>query len=266
MSTAIVIPARYQSSRFPGKPLASVRGATGVVKPLIQRSWEAALAGAEGSRVVIATDDERIVSAAHGFGAEAIMTPPDCANGTERCAAALPLLGPDVDIIINLQGDALLTPPWFLPPLLRALESDPQATVATPAIRASAEVHRRLLADQAAGRVGGTTVARNRAGKALYFSKAVIPHVPEARLKDSSLPVFLHVGVYAYRRAALERYGQLPASLLEELEGLEQLRFLDADISVDVIEVDAAGHDIWELNNPADLPPIEKALAERGLE
>jgi 3-deoxy-manno-octulosonate cytidylyltransferase (CMP-KDO synthetase) len=266
MNTAILIPARYQSSRYPGKPLVGVRGTSGISKPLIQRSWEAAVAGSAGAQVIIATDDHRIEAAASAFGARVVMTPVECANGTERCSAALSELGPEIEFIVNLQGDALLTPPWFLPPLVDALRSDPSAAVATPAIRASAEVHKRLLADQSAGRVGGTTVALSREGKALYFSKRVIPYVPEARLGDPGLPVFLHVGVYAYRRAALDRYGQLPASVLEELEGLEQLRFLDAGIAVTVVEVDPQGNDIWELNNPTDLAPIEAALAARGLE
>lgn len=266
MSSVILIPARHDSSRYPGKPLAMVRGATGIAKPLIQRSWEAACAASLDARILIATDDTRIADVARGFGADVVMTPRDCRNGTERCAAALDQLAPDVDLIVNLQGDALLTPPWFLSALSDALHRDPDAQVATPAIVATGDVHRRLLADQAAGRVGGTTVVRNRAGDALYFSKAVVPHVPEAQIGRSDLPVALHVGVYAYRRTALASYGQLPASALEELEGLEQLRFLDAGLPVKVVEVDPRGHDIWELNNPSDMAPIEAALMARGIQ
>lgn len=266
MTVAVVVPARFASTRYPGKPLAMVRGAGGTAKPLIQRSWEAAIAGAEGARVVIATDDGRIAEAAARFGADVMMTPEGCANGTERCAETLDRLGAEVEIVVNLQGDALLTPPWFLPPLVQALRDDPAVDVATPAIRASGEVHRRLLADQAAGRVGGTTVATSAAGRALYFSKAVIPHVADARIGEPDLPVFLHVGVYAYRRSALERYAGWPMSALEQLEGLEQLRFLDAGVPVSVVEVDPRGCDIWELNNPSDLAPIEAALAARDIQ
>lgn len=266
MTQVILIPARYDSSRYPGKPLAMLRGATGLLKPLIQRSWEAARATGLDARILIATDDHRIADVATAFGAEVVMTPDNCRNGTERCAAALAQIGAEADIIINLQGDALLTPPWFLPALSAALQRDPTMMVATPAIAAAGDVHRRLLADQAAGRVGGTTVVCNHAGNALYFSKAVVPHVPAARVGEVNLPVALHVGVYAYRRTALEHYGQLPASVLEDLEGLEQLRFLDAGVPVKVVDVDARGHDIWELNNPSDLAPIEAALAARGIE
>jgi arabinose-5-phosphate isomerase len=133
------------------------------------------------------------------------------------------------------------------------------------AIRATPVVHRRLLDDQAAGRVGGTTVATAADGRALYFSKAVIPHVPDARIGDPALPVYLHVGVYAYRRAALARYARLPESALETLEGLEQLRFLDGGVAVRVVEVDPRGCELWELNNPSDLAPIEAQLAARGI-
>lgn len=263
MTAAIVIPARYASTRYPGKPLVPLKGATGIAKPLIQRSWEAAMAVKGVSRVLVATDDGRIAAAARSFGAEVVMTPESCANGTERCAAALELLGADVDVIVNLQGDAPLTPPQFVEALLEAMTS-PGATVATPALRTLPETRRRLLADQAAGRVGGTTVAIDSMGDALYFSKSVIPHVPAKVLDDSDLPFFLHVGVYAYRRASLIRYAAKPVSRLEGLEGLEQLRFLDARESVRMVQV-TSDHDIWELNNPEDVPVIEAALAQRGM-
>lgn len=267
---AIVVPARFASTRYPGKPLVAIRGVTDRPKPLIERSWDAARTAATelggAVRVIVATDDDRIADLARGFGAEVMLTPETCANGTERCAAVMDRIGDDTDIIVNLQGDALLTPPWFLTALVRALQDDPAIAVATPAIRATPMVHRRLLDDQAAGRVGGTTVAMAANGQALYFSKAVIPHVPDAWIGNPDLPVYLHVGVYAYRRAALARYAALPESVLESLEGLEQLRFLDGGVPVRVVDVDPLGCDLWELNNPTDLAPIESALAARGIE
>ena len=264
MSIAIVVPARFASQRYPGKPLAPLIGAHGVAKPLIQRSWEAAIAASLGP-VHVALDDRRIADVVTAFGGSALMTQPECANGTERCAAALSQLPDDVDLIVNLQGDAPLTPPHFLTALVAAMV-DPDVMVATPVIRAAPDLQRRLFADQAAGRVGGTTVAIDAQGDALYFSKSVIPHVPAARIGDPALPLFFHVGVYAYRRAALKRYAAWPASPLEELEGLEQLRFLDARVPVRVVEVDATGYDIWELNNPEDVPVIEAALKRRGID
>ena len=265
----IVVPARFASTRYLGKPLVGIRGAGGATRPLIERSWNAACAAAAelggAVRVIVATDDDRIADRARGFGAEVLLTPESCANGTERCAAVLDRIDAATDIIVNLQGDALLTPPWFLTALVRALRDDPAIAVATPAIRATPVVHRRLLDDQAAGRVGGTTVATAANGQALYFSKAVIPHVPDARIGDPALPVYLHVGVYAYRRTALARYATLSESVLEGLEGLEQLRFLDGGVPVRVVEVDPMGCDLWELNNPTDLVPIETALMARGI-
>jgi 3-deoxy-manno-octulosonate cytidylyltransferase (CMP-KDO synthetase) len=263
---AIVIPARYGSTRYPGKPLAELRGASGRSKPLIQRSWEAAKGVAGSHSIHVATDDDRIARAASAFGAEVALTPENCANGTERCAATLPQLDPATDIVVNFQGDALLTPPWFVEALVDHLITHPEAQVATPALRCSAEVHRRLLADQREGRVGGTTVVRSSGGNALYFSKSVIPHVPDTLPADAPCPVFLHIGIYAYRRAALEQYCRVPICELELLEGLEQLRFLDAGIPVSLVEVDARGRDIWELNNASDIPPIESALAALGID
>ena len=265
MTTAIVVPARYASTRYPGKPLIPLRGAGGAARPLIRRSWDAAMCVPGVARVLIATDDDRIATAARGFGAECAMTPQSARNGTERCAAALDALG-DADIIVNLQGDAPLTPPDFVSALLDAMAADPSIRVATPAMRATPEIHRRLLADQQAGRVGGTTVAIAANGDGLYFSKAVIPHAAPSQIGDPALPIFLHIGVYAYRRAALEAYAGLAPTPLELLEGLEQLRFVEHGQAVRVVEVATPGYDIWELNNPQDVGPIEAALAARGLE
>ena len=216
------------------------------------------------SRIVVATDNERIADVARAFDAEVVMTSESCANGTERCAATLQALGEDVKVIVNLQGDAPLTPPLFVENLLDAM-GDGAVAVATPALKTLPETRRRLLDDQSARRVGGTTVAIDGAGDALYFSKSVIPHVPASALDDPNLPLFLHVGVYAYRREALERYAAAPISRLELLEGLEQLRFLERRESVRVIQV-TSPHDIWELNNPEDVPVIEAALLHRDME
>lgn len=264
-AAAIIVPARYASTRYPGKPLVPLKGADGVSRPLIRRSWDAAQAVPGAARVIVATDDNRIADVAAGFGAEVAMTPESCRNGTERCAAAVAAAG-DADIIVNLQGDAPLTPPAFITALLYAMAADPSIEVATPALRVTPEIHRRLLTDQREGRVGGTTVAIGANGNGLYFSKSVIPHVADSAVGDPYLPVFLHIGVYAYRRAALLDYAALPPTPLELLEGLEQLRFIEHGRAVRVVEVAAPGYDIWELNNPQDVTPIEAALAARGLD
>ena len=135
MSVIIVIPARYASTRYPGKPLAMLRGADGVSKSLVQRSWEAAMSVSGIDRVVVATDDDRIRSACDGFGAEVVMTSESCANGTERCADALQRLGGSVEMVVNLQGDAPLTPSWFVEDLVAGLRSHDDCEVATPVLR-----------------------------------------------------------------------------------------------------------------------------------
>jgi len=265
MDSVILIPARYQSSRFPGKPLVDLRGASGSAKPLIQRSVEAARRVAGVSGVFVTTDDERIADACAGFGVGVIMTSPDCRNGTERCAEALAQLhGPE--LVINFQGDALLTPPGFVEALIARMANDRDALVATPAMRLRSEEVRVLQREEAAGRVGGTTVVTDAQGYALYFSKRLIPHLPERALDAEMSPVRLHVGVYAYRPEALEHYAATPVSELEELEGLEQLRFLAAGVRVGVVDVATPSFALRELNNPEDVAPIEQALAEAGLE
>jgi 3-deoxy-manno-octulosonate cytidylyltransferase (CMP-KDO synthetase) len=265
MNAVILIPARYQSSRYPGKPLVELKGASGASKPLIQRSVEAARKVAGVTGVFVTTDDERIADACNKFGVGVIMTSPDCRNGTERCAEALSQLH-DPDLVINFQGDALLTPPGFVEALIARMEEDSDALVATPAMLLRSDEVRALQAEEAAGRVGGTTVVTDNQGYALYFSKRLIPHLPAGALNGEMSPVRLHVGVYAYRPQALERYVATPVSELETLEGLEQLRFLAAGIRVAVAEVETPPFALRELNNPEDVAPIEDALAEAGLE
>lgn len=261
---AIIIPARYASQRFPGKPLAMLRGADGTARSLIQRSWEAAQAIAGADRTFVATDDDRIADAVRDFGGQVVMTPAHCRNGTERCAAALDSLGEIAPIIVNLQGDAPLTPDFVVRDLVRALAHDEAAAVTTPAVRCSETLYHHLISDQAAGRVGGTTVAFSADRRALYFSKRVIPHVAEGQT-DAHTHIHLHLGVYAYRPAALRTYAATDASILEEIEGLEQLRFLDSGQTVRVVPFDPIGWDCIELNNPEDIAAIEMVLRQRGM-
>lgn len=261
MSVLIAIPARYASTRYPGKPLVALRGPDGVSKTLVQRSWEAAMAVRGADRVVVATDDDRIRDAAKAFGAEVVMTSSDCQNGTERCAEAFDRLGGGFDIVVNLQGDAPLTPPWFVEDLVAGLRADPVAEVATPVLRCDGRALNGFLDDRRAGRVGGTTAVFGRDRKALYFSKEVIPYTGRRYGDDEETPVFHHVGVYAYRPSALAAYPRWESGPLEQLEGLEQLRFLERERPVLCVEVQARGRQFWELNNPEDVPRIEAMLA-----
>ena len=265
MSVLVLIPARHGSTRYPGKPLEPLRGATGAAKPLIRRAWEAAAAVAGVDRIAVATDDARIAGAVEGFGAEAVMTAESCANGTERCADALARMGVSPEIVVNLQGDAPLTPPWFVEALIAALRAEPATMVATPVLRCDADALAGFHADRAAGRVGATTAVFDHAGRALYFSKEVIPFTGRALAADEKVPVWHHVGVYAYRPAALAAYCGWEAGPLERWEGLEQLRFLENGCPVRCVAVEPRGAVFWELNNPTDVARVETALAARGL-
>ncbi|SFE72389.1 3-deoxy-manno-octulosonate cytidylyltransferase [Roseivivax sediminis] len=263
MTTTILIPARYASTRYPGKPLATLTGPDGA-KTLIQRSWEAAMSVPEADNVFVATDDERIAEASRGFGAEVIMTDEACRNGTERCADALARTGMTPDIVVNLQGDAPLTPAWFLSDLIQAMKAEESLDAATPVLRCDPETLSMLIEDRDNGRVGGTTAVFDTDYRALYFSKEVIPFTGGKTFAEGEVPVFHHVGVYAYRTTALTRYIDWPEGRMEKLEGLEQLRFLENGARMKCVEVDARGRIFWELNNPEDIARIEQVLNRDG--
>ena len=262
MSVLVAIPARYASTRYPGKPLVVLRGPDGD-KTLIRRSWDAAMAVRGVDRVVVATDDDRIADHAAGFGAEVVMTSCHCQNGTERCAEVAAKL-PGFDIVVNLQGDAPLTPAWFVEDLITGLRADTGADIATPVLRCDGRALNGFLADRRAGRVGGTTAVFGAGGRGLYFSKEVIPYTGRVYGDAEATPVFHHVGVYAYRPAALADYPGWAVGPLETLEGLEQLRFLENGRVVACVEVQARGRQFWELNNPEDVPRIEAMMQEMG--
>jgi 3-deoxy-manno-octulosonate cytidylyltransferase (CMP-KDO synthetase) len=260
--TVLFIPARYASSRYPGKPLAPLRQPDGSTKTLIEMSWEAATRIEGVDAIYVATDDARIAEAARGFGADVVMTDAACENGTARCADALRHLGdPRLDLVVNLQGDAPLTPPWFVEALIARMRADASVAVATPVLRCDAQTYANFVEDRKNDRVGGTTAVFDNDLKALYFSKKGIPFVDPGKTPDP-IPVFHHVGVYAYRPDALETYVATPVSALETLEGLEQLRFLANGTPVACVEVEARGRLFWELNNPEDVARIEAALEQ----
>ena len=262
MKTVILIPARYASTRYPGKPLATLRQKDGSEKTLIQMSWEAAgqIAGVDAVHVV--TDDDRIRDHATGFGASVIMTSPQAENGTARCAEAVANGDVSADLIVNFQGDAPLTPPWFVEELIAAMKADPGAQMATPVLQCDPATYAMFVEDRQNGRVGGTTAVFGDDNRALYFSKEIVPYIDPGKVPATDIPVYHHVGVYAYRPEALKAYTSWGVSTLETLEGLEQLRFLVHGTPVRCVEVEARGRVFWELNNPADVARIEKVLQD----
>ena len=259
MKVLIVVPARFQSSRFPGKPLVELTGADGKTKSLIQRSWEAAKS-VKNVDVVVATDDIRIKQAAKGFGAEVVMTSSNCANGTERCAEAISFMDFEYDLIVNLQGDAPLSPAWFVQDLIDSFKTNVDADMATPVLRCDKKTISALKEDRSMGRVGGTTAIFDKNNKALYFSKEVLPY---SNTKDT--PIYHHVGIYAYKPKALKEYISWSVGPLEDGEGLEQLRFLENGGYINCVEVDGMGRAFWEVNNPSDVPKVNSMLKRLGI-
>jgi 3-deoxy-manno-octulosonate cytidylyltransferase (CMP-KDO synthetase) len=229
----VVIPARYGSTRFPGKPLKMITGWS-----MIHRVWCLAKAAPGVASVYVAIDDDRIASHVRGFGGEAIMTPPECHDSTERVFRAAEALARPPAIVVNLQGDAVLIPPWVIGAMIGVMPSDPSVEIATPAVRVDRRSYEALRAAKQAGEVGGTTVAFDRCHNALYFSKSLIPFMRSNVDTGAALPIYRHIGLYAYRFETLYRYVALEPGPLERAEKLEQLRALENGIPIRVVEVE----------------------------
>lgn len=259
--TVIVIPARYASTRFPGKPLTQIRGSDGVERSLVHWSYLAAQNAGVDSHICVATDDARISGEVESFHGNAVFTPESCRNGTERVAACLDMF-PDAELFVNLQGDALLTPPTFVSSLVDYMRDNPEVQVCTAGIRSTEATYRHLAADAEQGRVGGTTVVINAQGQALYFSKRMLPYLPPHAIPDENTPIYLHLGLYAYRREALERYVALDVTMLETVEGLEQLRFLVHGIPMNVLVFPEPDFAMVEVNNMSDVAIVEQILQD----
>ena len=261
MKAVIIIPARYGSTRYPGKPLVPLRTRKGK-KSLIQLSWEAANKVSGISEIYVATDDKRIEEHAVAFGAKVIRTSSKCKNGTERCAEAVSNARLKAEIIVNFQGDAPLTPSWFVEEIIAGLKADKSTDMATPVLRLDRKSYNLFFEDRKSDRVGGTTVVFDKDMYALYFSKELIPFFEISKIEqDKPIPCYHHVGVYAYRKNILREYLSWPESNLEKLEGLEQLRFLSENKKVKCVEVSSRGNVFWELNNPEDVQRIEKVIS-----
>ena len=252
-SSVIIIPARYGSKRFPGKPLYPICGV-----PLLERVYRIALK-TSADEVMVATDDEHIAELVASFGGRCVMTSPECANGSERVLEALQSLTKEPDIVLNLQGDALLTPPWVLEALIDEMQNG--AAVATPAVRLTKENTEALHKAKLAGNNSGTLVVFDSAHRALYFSRSIIPFV---RTEQDPWPVFRHIGLYAYTPQVLREYVKLPKGKLEAVEQLEQLRFLENGIPLKVVEVDYRGRTHYAIDTPEDVKIAEEIIQREG--
>ena len=260
MKTLIVIPARWKSTRFPGKPLHLIAG----VSMLARTAEIARRAGKEsGARVVIATDDQRIVDHAEAIGVACIMTDPRLPSGTDRARAAMELVAPDAEFVVNLQGDAPFTPHGHVSALI---ENATKGDVVTPVVQLTWAALDALRARKAQTPFSGTTCIRNAKGQALWFSKTILPAIRnETKLREGPFsPVLQHIGLYGYSRAALERIAMLKPSHYEELEGLEQLRFLENGLLVYAVEVKAADMPMSGIDTPEDAAHAEAMLKRHG--
>lgn len=236
-----VIPARYASSRFPGKPLAIIRG-----KPMFWHVYTRAMQCPELSRVIVATDDERIADAARALDVPVIMTQKDHESGTDRVHEAAARLNVEPhEVVVNIQGDEPLLDPQMLSLLIRPF-ADPETEVTTLAHK---------MAQNDAANPDRVKAAFAPGGRALYFSRAPIPHPREPQEAE----YFCHIGLYAFRRQVLDRFVNLGQGRLERIENLEQLRFLENGIS---IHVEITENKSISVDRPEDLEKVIELMGQ----
>ena len=241
MKVLCVIPARYASTRLPGKPLSMIAG-----KPMIQHVYERACQAQLPNEVVVATDNELVEKAVLDFGGKAVMTSPDHPSGTDRLAEVA-LMYPDVDVIVNVQGDEPMIPPEVIDRLAEAFNGDADLNMATMKVVMDEEDYENPAA---------VKVVTDQQGYALYFSRSLVPY---PRNKPEGFKVFKHVGIYAYRRNFLLKYAALAPTPLEKAESLEQLRALENGYKIKVLESDFQGIGV---DTPEDLTAVN-ALFEK---
>ena len=242
MKVLCVIPARYASTRLPGKPLALIAG-----KPMIQHVYMKACEAKLPDDVIVATDNEKVFETVHGFGGRAIMTSPDHPSGTDRLAEVA-LNFPDVDVIVNVQGDEPMIPPEIIDRLAKAFEAESDLKMATMKV---------LMREEDYNNPAAVKVVTDNNGYALYFSRSLMPY---PRNKTEHYKVYKHVGIYAYRRDFLLQYAALAPTELEKTESLEQLRVLENGYKIKVLESDFQGIGV---DTPEDLAAVNELLSKR---
>ncbi len=266
MKTVIVIPARYASTRLPGKPLVMISGQT-----MLQRVVSLSRAAADGLKnvsVVVATDDDRITQHCHEMGVTSLMTPPESPSGTDRVAEAVRQMKDKPDFILNMQGDAPLTPPDFLRAMIEAFTALPCDAV-TPVTQLTWEQLDKLRQNKLVTPFSGTTATFDeQTGNAYWFSKNIIPAMRkenDLRKQSDKSPIFRHIGLYGYSLDMLEKYITLPESKFEKLEGLEQLRLLENGYTIRCVPVDFKGRaNMSGIDSPEDIARAEELIAKQG--
>lgn len=243
MKIVCVIPARYASTRLPGKPLADIAG-----KPMVVRTYERALLAKKPSEVIVAVDDERVLSAVQSAGGKAVMTAKNHPTGTDRLAEVAEKF-PDADVIINIQGDEPLIDPQIIDALAQVFvddESLQMATVKTP------------MTEEEKNKPGNVKVVTDKNEFALYFSRSLIPYPRE----NTGVTVYKHIGIYGYRRDFLLQYAKMQPTPLEQTESLEQLRALENGYKIKVIKTDK--HFVG-VDTPEDLAEVNKIYQNLNL-
>lgn len=264
VSDLIVIPARYGSTRLPGKPLHKIAG-----RLLLERVAAIAIAAARqlgDAEVVVATDDERIVTVARSLGLEAVMTASEISSGSGRALAALQATGRTAGLVVNLQGDAPFTAPEHIVEIVSTARNS-RADVTTPVVQLDWARLDALIAHKQTTPASGTTCIRDGAGRAVWFSKAVLPFMrkqADLRAAGPLSPVLQHIGLYCYRTPALEAFEAAPQSEYEQLEGLEQLRLIELGLDIRAVIVEPARITMSGVDSPADAERAERLIAEFG--
>lgn len=267
MKTLIVVPARYGSTRMPGKPLVEIAGV-----PMVQRVFAKAQAAAQqltDVQCVVATDDIRIEDFCKSAGMPVVMTDPDLPSGSDRALAAHAGLGSDAEFILNLQGDAPFTPASYLVALVEEARRVPDAHVVTPVVPMGWDSLDALRASKQtkAQAFSGTTCVASQDGKAFWFSKNILPAIrKEESMRQSQdvSPVLKHVGLYGYRLSALKDFVAAGEGYYEALEGLEQLRALEMGMHIQVVKVAPAELAMSGIDTPEDLADAEALIAKMG--
>lgn len=266
MRSAIIIPARYASSRFPGKPLALIAHKT-MLERVIEIAHSAA-ADFDNTEVIVATDDERIAEHARDLSTQVLMTAADCPTGTDRCLDAAKQLSYQPDFVLNLQGDAPFTPPSFLKALLSSAVQDPYLAMATPAVALDWAALDQLRNHKMTTPFSGTSVVFDKNYNALWFSKNIIPAIrneKKLRAENPLSPVFQHIGLYLYRYDILKQYVSIPQTHYEKLEELEQLRLLENNINIRIVPVKhKTPTPPSGIDSPEDLKRAEAFIQKHG--
>lgn len=264
MRTLIVVPARYASQRLPGKPLVEIAG-----RSMVSRVAAMAAKAAESlsdAASVVATDDERIEKHCRELDIPVVMTDPDLPSGTDRALAAADAMGATPEVVVNLQGDSPFTPPAHVIAVAEAARTS-GADAATPYVRLTWGALDAFRLHKMETPFSGTTLVHDRNGRALWFSKNLIPAMRKEatlRARGEPSPVCRHIGLYAYRLDALRRYVSLPEGHYEQLEGLEQLRLLENGMSIQCVEVEADRIAIPGIDTVEDVALAERLVAEFG--